>query len=48
MKPAHDYAAEYSLGAYAADDEPCPYPLSQIGRRCAWLAGYHDARSTYA
>lgn len=38
------YAAEYRMGAYAADDDRCPYPIWQLGRRCAWLAGYHDAR----
>lgn len=44
MKTEHDYIHEYRLGAMARDDDRCPYPISQIGRRCAWLAGYHDAR----
>lgn len=48
MRPAHDYVAEYRLGVLAADGDRCPYPVTQIGRRCAWLAGYHDARSDYA
>lgn len=38
------YAAEYKQGALAADDDPCPYPIWQLGRRCAWLGGYWDAR----
>ena len=44
MRPEHDYVAEYEMGAYAPDGARCPYPVSQIGRRCAWLAGYWDAR----
>jgi len=39
------YAAEYKLGALAADGEPCPFPIWQLGRRCAWFAGYWDART---
>lgn len=48
MRPAHNYVAEYRLGTMATGNAQCPYPVSQIGRRCAWLAGYHDARSEYA
>lgn len=38
------YAAEYRKGAFAADNDQCPYPIWQLGRRCAWFAGYWDAR----
>lgn len=38
------YLAEYHRGALAEDGAPCPYPIWQLGRRCAWFAGYHDAR----
>lgn len=38
------YYREWRKGTQAADGEPCPYPIWQLGRRCAWLAGYHDAR----
>lgn len=38
------YAAEYFMGKCAEDGAPCPYPIWQLGRRCAWMAGYHDAR----
>ena len=49
MKRADDssdlvYADEYRMGAYAADGEACPFPIWQLGRRCAWFGGYNDAR----
>lgn len=38
------YYSEWLKGTLAADGDACPYPITQIGRRCAWLAGYHDTR----
>lgn len=39
-----EIAGEYRKGAFAADNDQCPYPIWQLGRRCAWFAGYWDAR----
>ena len=41
------YTQQYQEGKAALDDARCPYPIEQIGKRCAWLAGYHDARSSW-
>lgn len=38
------YYSEWLRGTLAEDGAPCPYPIWQLGRRCAWLAGYHDTR----
>lgn len=38
------YRAEYILGALAHDEEQCPYPIYELGKRCAWLGGFWDAR----
>lgn len=35
----------YREGLQAYDGEPCPYPEWMLGQRCAWLAGYHEARN---
>lgn len=40
----HKYWAEEQRGRRALDDAVCPYNLWEIGKRCAWLAGYHDSR----
>ena len=42
------YAHEYAMGKRAADESSCPFPASQIGKRCAWLAGFYDSRATWA
>jgi ribosome modulation factor len=42
------YQKEYDEGriAYLWDDldTECPYPMTQLGRRCAWLGGWYDAQ----
>lgn len=42
------YQKEYDEGriAYLWDDldTECPYPMTQLGRRCAWLGGWWDAQ----
>ncbi|WP_324731019.1 ribosome modulation factor [Pseudomonas paeninsulae] len=40
--PDRDYMAEQQEGAAAKEDAECPYHGSDIGKRCAWLAGYRD------
>lgn len=44
---AHAYLRAQHEGAAAATGTRCPYPASDLGRRCAWLAGYWDAGRTY-
>lgn len=41
--PGHLYWREELEGAHAGIDACCPYGIDQIGKRCAWLAGYRDA-----
>lgn len=38
------YHEAYREGAKAWRNEPCPYPEWKLGQRCAWLAGYREAR----
>jgi ribosome modulation factor len=40
--PDHRYRKEEIEGAHAGKDARCPYGITDIGRRCAWLAGWHD------
>ena len=39
------YQKEYNQGSLATNPHECPFPLTQLGRRCAWMAGFNDARS---
>lgn len=39
------YKTEYHQGLIASSEDRCPYPVSLLGRRCAWFAGYNDARA---
>jgi len=32
------------LGSRANYPADCPFPQTDLFRRCAWLAGYYDAR----
>ena len=36
----HCYWRQEQEGRDAPIDAACPYGLSEIGARCAWLAGY--------
>lgn len=47
QKSQMKYALQYQMGKAASDDARCPYPIEQIGKRCAWLAGFNDARSSW-
>lgn len=42
----HQYWREEKEGARALSEAECPYHshAGEIGKRCAWLAGYRDAR----
>ena len=35
-------------GEQAQAGSACPYGMSEIGLRCAWLAGHHDAHGREA
>lgn len=41
----HRYWQEQQAGARAHSENECPYHSSagEIGKRCAWLAGFRDA-----
>lgn len=39
----HKYWADECAGRRAKSASECPYGASDVGRRCAWLAGYWDA-----
>lgn len=39
----HKYWVEELAGRAAQLGATCPYTHIQLGRRCAWLAGYRDA-----
>lgn len=36
------YRACYMNGYKAQKETKCPHPATEIGKRCAWLAGYND------
>ena len=36
------YERQLSEGRHARPGERCPYGIAELGKRCAWLAGYHD------
>lgn len=42
------YHEAYRQGIKAYRGEPCPYPEWLLGKRCAWLAGFNDARRRQA
>jgi ribosome modulation factor len=44
----HKYWPQEQLGAQALSEAECPYRVSQIGKRCAWLAGYRDKHRRFA
>lgn len=44
----HKYWMQEQLGAAALSEAECPYHVSQIGKRCAWLAGFRDRHRRYA
>lgn len=49
-KPAdlrHAYWHEQQQGAEAHTEAECPYHMhaGEIGKRCAWLAGYRDSKA---
>lgn len=39
----HRYWQEQQAGARARSEQECPYRAGEIGKRCAWLAGFRDA-----
>lgn len=41
--PDHAYAAQELEGSMARKHDDCPYGVNEIGKRCAWLAGFRDA-----
>jgi len=41
--PDHAYAKQELEGRMAARNDDCPNGIRQIGKRCAWLAGFRDA-----
>ena len=41
---SHKYMRAQLEGEMAQDGAECPYSRIDIGRYCAWMAGYHDAR----
>lgn len=43
-EPRPHYWREEAQGARAKSERDCPYGVAEIGKRCAWLAGYRDAR----
>lgn len=44
-KYRHKYWVEEQIGRRAPDGAVCPYNAWELGRRCAWIAGYHDVRT---
>jgi ribosome modulation factor len=48
MARPHKYHWQERMGASALHESECPYPPSQIGPRCAWLAGFRDRHRRYA
>lgn len=44
VEPRPHYWREAEQGARAKSERDCPYGVAEIGKRCAWLAGYRDAR----
>lgn len=45
----HAYWREEKEGARALFEHECPYHAhaGEIGKRCAWLAGYRDSRRSF-
>jgi len=39
---AAPYRECYERGYNAKISTSCPHPVSEIGKRCAWLAGFND------
>jgi ribosome modulation factor len=39
----HKYYRQEEEGRNAGKNDDCPYGIHQIGKRCAWLAGFRDA-----
>ena len=39
----HKYYRQEKEGRNAGKNDDCPYGIHQIGKRCAWLAGFRDA-----
>lgn len=37
------YLAKYKQGALATYADRCPYSISEIGKRCAWMGGFYDS-----
>ena len=40
----HCYWREQREGSIATAEAQCPYPSDEIGKRCAWLAGFRDRK----
>lgn len=45
----HAYWHEQQQGAMALSEDECPYHVhaGEIGRRCAWLAGFRDKQRRF-
>lgn len=45
----HAYWHEQQQGALALSEDECPYHVhaGEIGRRCAWLAGFRDKQRRF-
>lgn len=44
----HKYWLQEQLGMSALRESDCPYRMTEIGKRCAWLAGFRDKQSRFA
>lgn len=40
----HCYWREEREGSLATTEAQCPYTSDEIGKRCAWLAGFRDRK----
>ena len=41
------YAEQYNEGYYSVKLAQCPYEASNLGAKCAWIAGYYDRWGFY-